>query len=163
MTGARDYAVVTAAYWGFTLTDGALRTLVLLHFYRLGHSPFTLAVLFLLYEAAGIAANLGGGWLAARFGITRTLAAGMATQIAGLLMLSALDPAWGEAASVAWAVAAQGVSGVAKDLTKTASKSAIKVTAAAAPRPLATAAHRANEVAPSASISPGSTIARISP
>ena len=133
MTGARDYAVVTAAYWGFTLTDGALRTLVLLHFYRLGHSPFTLAVLFLLYEAAGIAANLGGGWLAARFGITRTLAAGMATQIAGLLMLSALDPAWGEAASVAWAVAAQGVSGVAKDLTKTASKSAIKVTAAAAP------------------------------
>ena len=62
MTGARDYAVVTAAYWGFTLTDGALRTLVLLHFYRLGHSPFTLAVLFLLYEAAGIAAYHAQEW-----------------------------------------------------------------------------------------------------
>lgn len=132
MTGARDYAIVTAAYWGFTLTDGALRTLVLLHFYRLGYSPFTLALLFLLYEAAGIVANLGGGWLAARFGITRMLAVGMAAQIAGLLMLSALDPAWGGAASVAWVVAAQGVSGVAKDLTKTASKSAVKLTAASA-------------------------------
>jgi len=28
----RNYMIVTAAYWGFTLTDGALRMLVLLHF-----------------------------------------------------------------------------------------------------------------------------------
>ena len=128
--GTRGYLVVTAAYWGFTLTDGALRMLVLLHFYRLGHSPFTLASLFLLYELAGIFANLGGGWLAARYGTTRMLAVGLGLQMAGLLLLSALDPAWGAALSVAWAVAAQGVSGVAKDLTKTASKSAIKATAA---------------------------------
>ena len=127
--GARNYLVVTGAYWGFTLTDGALRMLVLLHFFRLGYSPFTLASLFLLYEAAGIFANLGGGWLAARFGITRMLAFGIALQMAGLLLLSALDPAWGAVLSVAWAVGAQGVSGVAKDLTKTASKSAIKATA----------------------------------
>ena len=40
-TGTRNYAIVTAAYWGFTLSDGALRMLVLLHFYRLGYSPFT--------------------------------------------------------------------------------------------------------------------------
>jgi len=131
LSGARDYAVVTAAYWGFTLTDGALRTLVLLHFYQLGYSPFTLALLFLLYEFAGIAANLGGGWLAVRFGITRMLSIGIATQIAGLLMLSALSLGWSEGLSVAWVVAAQGISGVAKDLTKTASKSAIKLTMAA--------------------------------
>ena len=126
--GARNYLVVTGAYWGFTLTDGALRMLVLLHFFRLGYSPFTLASLFLLYEAAGIFANLGGGWLAARFGITRMLAIGIALQMAGLLLLSALEPTWGAVLSVTWAVAAQGVSGVAKDLTKTASKSAIKAT-----------------------------------
>lgn len=126
--GARDYLVVTGAYWGFTLTDGALRMLVLLHFFRLGYSPFTLAFLFLLYEAAGIFANFGGGWLAGRFGITRMLAIGVGLQITGLLLLSALDPAWDVTLSVAWAVAAQGVSGVAKDLTKTASKSAIKAT-----------------------------------
>jgi predicted MFS family arabinose efflux permease len=126
---ARNYAIVTAAYWGFTLTDGALRMLVLLHFFRLGYSPFTLAFLFLLYEAAGIGANLIGGWLATRFGIARMLAAGLATQVAGFLMLSAVSPGWTAAASVAWVVAAQGICGVAKDLTKTASKSAIKLTA----------------------------------
>ena len=129
---ARDYLVVTASYWGFTLVDGALRMLVLLHFFKLGYSPFVLAFLFLLYEFAGIVANLAGGWLAVRFGIPRMLAAGQALQIAGLLMLSALDPAWTAAASGAWVVAAQGIAGLAKDFTKTASKSAIKATAGAA-------------------------------
>jgi predicted MFS family arabinose efflux permease len=127
----RSYAIVTAAYWGFTLSDGALRMLVLLHFFRLGYSPFTLAFLFLLYEAAGIFANLAGGWLATRFGIPRMLTVGLALQIAGLLMLSLIDPGWGAAASVAWVVAAQGIAGIAKDFTKTASKSAIKATAEA--------------------------------
>lgn len=129
-SGTRNYAIVTAAYWSFTLTDGALRMLVLLHFFRLGYSPFTLAFLFLLYEAAGIGANLIGGWLATRFGIARMLAVGLATQILGFLLLSAVSPASSAALSVAWVVAAQGVCGVAKDLTKTASKSAIKLTAA---------------------------------
>ena len=128
-SGARNYGIVTAAYWGFTLTDGALRMLVLLHFYRLGYSPFTLAFLFLLYEAAGVLANLIGGWLAARFGITRMLSFGLATQIIGFLLLSMLSPDWAAGLSVAWVVLAQGVCGVAKDLTKTASKSAIKITA----------------------------------
>src|ERR1700676_2906188 len=128
MSAVRDYVIVTASYWGFTLTDGALRMLVLLHFYSLGYTPFMLASLFLLYETAGIFANLGGGWLATRFGIPRMLATGLVLQIAGLMLLSALDPAWGVTLSVAWAVIAQGVSGVAKDVTKTASKSAIKAT-----------------------------------
>lgn len=126
---ARHYAIVTAAYWGFTLTDGALRMLVLLHFYRLGYSPFTLAFLFLLYEAAGVLANLIGGWLATRHGIARMLAVGLVTQIIGFLLLSALSPDWTATLSVAWVVLSQGVCGVAKDLTKTASKSAIKLTA----------------------------------
>jgi predicted MFS family arabinose efflux permease len=129
---ARHYAIVTAAYWGFTLTDGALRMLVLLHFYQLGYSPFALAFLFLLYEAAGILANLVGGWLATRYGITRMLAVGLSTQIVGFTLLSLLNPGWTAALSVAWVVVAQGICGVAKDLTKTASKSAIKVTQAAA-------------------------------
>jgi len=128
----RNYAIVTAAYWGFTLTDGALRMLVLLHFYQLGYSPFTLAFLFLLYEAAGVLANLIGGWLATRYGITRMLTVGLSTQITGFLLLSLLQPGWAAAMSVAWVVVAQGICGVAKDLTKTASKSAIKVTQAQA-------------------------------
>jgi len=125
----RNYAIVTAAYWGFTLTDGALRMLVLLHFYRLGYSPFTLAFLFLLYEAAGVVANLIGGWLATRYGIARMLMVGLTTQIIGFTLLSQLNPEWTAALSVAWVLVVQGICGVAKDLTKTASKSAIKVTA----------------------------------
>jgi predicted MFS family arabinose efflux permease len=132
MSGTRNYAIVTAAYWGFTLTDGALRMLVLLHFYQLGYSPFTLAFLFLLYEAAGVLANLVGGWLATRHGISRMLSVGLMLQITGFLLLSLLSPAWTAAMSVAWVVLAQGICGVAKDLTKTASKSAIKLTAGAA-------------------------------
>ena len=125
----RNYVIVTAAYWGFTLTDGALRMLILLHFYRLGYSPFTLAFLFLLYEAAGVVANLIGGWLAVRFGIARMLMVGLTTQIIGFTLLSQLNPEWTVAVAVTWVLVAQGICGVAKDLTKTASKSAIKVTA----------------------------------
>ena len=128
MGGIRNYLIVTASYWSFTLTDGALRMLVLLHFYALGYTPFMLASLFLLYETAGIFANLGGGWLATRFGIPRMLATGLMLQITGLLLLSVLNPGWSATLSVAWAVIAQGISGVAKDVTKTASKSAIKAT-----------------------------------
>ena len=128
-TGLRNYLIVTSAYWSFTLTDGALRMLVLMHFFRLGYSPFTLAFLFLLYEAAGVVANLIGGWLATKFGIARMLAVGLSTQIAGFLLLSAMSPDWTAALSVVWVVMAQGVCGIAKDLTKTASKSAIKATA----------------------------------
>jgi predicted MFS family arabinose efflux permease len=131
MTSAiRNYLIVTASYWGFTLTDGALRMLVLLYFFQLGYSPFTLAFLFLLYELAGILANLAGGWLATRFGIPRMLMIGQLLQITGLVMLSALDPAWSAVLAVAWVVGAQGIAGLAKDFTKTASKSAIKATSA---------------------------------
>jgi len=123
----RQYLTVTGSYWGFTISDGALRILVLFYFFTLGYSLFTLALLFLLYEAAGIIANLVGGWLATRFGIPRMLLLGMALQVLGLMLLSCLDPAFDPVLSVIWVLAAQGIAGLAKDITKTASKSAIKV------------------------------------
>ncbi len=125
------YAAVTAAYWAFMLSDGALRMLVLLHFNALGFSPLQLAWLFLLYELAGIGTNLAAGWLAARFGLAATLYAGLALQIGALVALAQLEPAWGIAASVAYVMAVQGVSGVAKDLAKMSSKSAVKLLAPA--------------------------------
>ncbi len=123
----RNYAAVTAAYWAFTLTDGALRMLVLLHFHRMGYSPLDLAFMFLLYEAMGIITNFFGGWIGARFGLRITLFAGLAIQIGALLMLSALSPGWIPALSVAYVMAAQALSGIAKDLTKMSSKSAVKL------------------------------------
>ena len=125
----RAYAAVTAAYWAFMLSDGALRMLVLLHFNALGFSPIQLAYLFVLYEVAGIITNLAAGWIAARFGLTTTLYAGLLLQIGALVALTALDPAWSVAASVAFVMAVQGASGVAKDLAKMSSKSAVKVLA----------------------------------
>jgi hypothetical protein len=123
------YAAVTAAYWAFMLSDGALRMLVLLHFNALGFTPIQLAWLFLLYELAGIATNLTAGWIAARFGLTTTLYAGLGLQVVALLALAQLDPAWTVAASVAFVMAVQGASGVAKDLAKMSSKSAVKLLA----------------------------------
>lgn len=127
----RAYAAVTAAYWAFMLSDGALRMLVLLHFNGLGFTPVQLAWLFLLYEVAGIVTNLAAGWLAARFGLAATLYGGLALQIGALVALAQLDPGWGVAASVAFVMAVQGVSGVAKDLAKMSSKSAVKLLAPA--------------------------------
>ncbi len=127
--GFGAYIAVTAAYWAFMLTDGALRMLVLLHFHTLGFSPVQLAYLFILYEVAGIITNLSAGWIAARFGLTSTLYAGLALQIVALLALTQLDPSWTIAASVVFVMLVQGLSGVAKDLAKMSSKSAVKLLA----------------------------------
>lgn len=123
------YIAVTAAYWAFMLTDGALRMLVLLHFHTLGFSPVQLAYLFVLYEIAGMVTNLSAGWIAARFGLTTTLYAGLAVQVAALVALAQLDPGWAIGASVAYVMMVQGASGVAKDLAKMSSKSAVKLLA----------------------------------
>ncbi|MBY5931920.1 organoarsenical effux MFS transporter ArsJ [Tateyamaria omphalii] len=127
--GFAAYVAVTAAYWAFMLTDGALRMLVLLHFNTLGFSPVQLAYLFVLYEIAGVVTNLSAGWIAARFGLTSTLYMGLGLQVVALLALAQLDPAWSVAVSVVFVMAVQGLSGVAKDLAKMSSKSAVKLLA----------------------------------
>jgi predicted MFS family arabinose efflux permease len=127
MIGIRNYAIVTAAYWAFTLTDGALRLLVLLHFHELGYTPVQLAFLFLLYEFFGIVTNLVGGWLAARTGLRLTLVLGLALQVVALALLALLNREWSIGLSVAYVMGCQALSGIAKDLTKMSAKSAVKV------------------------------------
>ncbi|MEH6498489.1 MAG: organoarsenical effux MFS transporter ArsJ [Pseudoalteromonas distincta] len=119
----RQYLVVTGNYWAFTLTDGALRMLVVLHFYSLGYSPLQIAALFLFYEIFGVITNLVGGYLGARIGLNRTMNIGLALQVMALLMLTV--PA--EWLTVVWVMAAQAMSGVAKDLNKMSAKSSIKL------------------------------------
>lgn len=119
----RQYLLITGNYWAFTLTDGALRMLVVLHFHQLGYSPLQVAMLFLFYEAFGVVTNLVGGWLGARLGLNRTMNAGLALQILALAML--MVPA--TALTVPWVMAAQALSGIAKDLNKMSAKSAVKV------------------------------------
>ncbi len=119
----RQYALVTGNYWAFTLTDGALRMLVVLHFHQLGYGPLQIALLFLFYEIFGVVTNLVGGWLGARIGLNRTMNIGLGLQIAALAMLAV--PA--AMLSVAWVMAAQALSGVAKDLNKMSAKSSVKL------------------------------------
>ncbi|MEZ0148111.1 MAG: organoarsenical effux MFS transporter ArsJ [Candidatus Reddybacter sp.] len=119
----RQYMMVTLSYWGFTLTDGALRMLVVLYFHQLGYSPFEVAALFLFYEFFGMVTNLFGGWLAARTGLNTTLHIGLALQMLALGMLL-IDPAW---LSLMYVMAAQALSGIAKDLNKMSAKSSIKL------------------------------------
>lgn len=119
----RQYLLITGNYWAFTLTDGALRMLVVLHFHQLGYSPLQIAMLFLFYEIFGVITNLVGGWLGARIGLNRTMNIGLAMQVIALSML--LVPAiW---LTVPWVMAAQALSGVAKDLNKMSAKSSIKL------------------------------------
>lgn len=127
--GLAAYIAVTASYWAFMLTDGALRMLILLDFHAMGFSPVQLAYLFVLYEVAGMVTNLSAGWIAARFGLAPTLYAGLSLQIVALLALTQLDPNWQIATTVIFVMLVQGLSGVAKDLAKMSSKSAVKLLA----------------------------------
>ncbi len=122
LSALQQYGLITANYWVFTLTDGALRMLVLLFFFQLGYSPLEIASLFLLYEFFGIVTNLFGGWLGAKFGLKMTMNAGLALQIVALLMLSVDE----SLLTVFYVMLAQALSGIAKDLNKMSAKSAIK-------------------------------------
>jgi MFS family permease len=126
LSALQQYAIVTANYWAFTLTDGALRMLVVFHFHALGYSTLEIAFLFLFYEFFGIITNLYGGWLGARFGLRLTLWSGTLMQVAALLMLIPVADTWPKWWSVAYVMVAQAISGIAKDLNKMSAKSAIK-------------------------------------
>ena len=119
----RQYLLITGNYWAFTLTDGALRMLVVLHFHQLGYSPLQVAMLFLFYEIFGVITNLVGGWLGAHVGLNRTMNIGLALQVVALSMLL-VPTAW---LLVPWVMAAQALSGIAKDLNKMSAKSSIKL------------------------------------
>ena len=123
LQGLRNYLVVTGGYWAFTITDGAIRMLVVLYFHQLGYSPFEVAMLFLFYEFFGVVTNLVGGWLGARIGLNLTMHIGMGLQVVALAALTVPD-AW---LTVPYVMAAQALSGIAKDLNKMSAKASVKI------------------------------------
>ena len=122
----KKYIAVTASYWSFTLTDGALRMLVLLYFHNIGYTPIQLSLLFMLYEFCGVITNITGGYLAKRFGLNKTMFSGIFLQIVALTLLFNINSTWSQLYSLVYVIIAQGISGIAKDLTKVSAKSAIK-------------------------------------
>lgn len=123
----KNYALVTLTYWGFTITDGALRLLVLLYFNNIGYTPIQIASLFLFYEVFGVVTNFLGGWIGSQLGLKVTLYTGIGLQIFSLVLLSFLNPNWAQWIAVLYVMVAQAFSGVAKDLTKMSTKSAIRL------------------------------------
>ena len=119
----RNYAVITGGYWAFTLTDGAIRMLIVLYFHQLGYTPLAIASLFLFYEFFGIVTNLVGGWLGARFGLNTTMHIGMLLQVFALLMLTVPT----EYLTIFYVMSAQALSGIAKDLNKMSAKASVKL------------------------------------
>ena len=126
LSALNQYIVLTGSYWAFTLTDGALRMLVLFHFFQLGYTTLEIALLFIFYELFGILTNFLGGWLAARFGLRYTLRAGLILQIFSLILLIPISTSWPKLLSVVYVMIAQAISGIAKDLNKMSAKSALK-------------------------------------
>jgi MFS family permease len=123
----KNYILVTLTYWGFTVTDGALRLLVLLYFNNIGYTPIQIASLFLFYEVFGVVTNFLGGWIGSQFGLKVTLYMGIGLQIFSLILLSFLNPGWAQWFAVLYVMVAQAFSGIAKDLTKMSTKSAIRL------------------------------------
>ncbi|MBF0195189.1 MAG: organoarsenical effux MFS transporter ArsJ [Magnetococcales bacterium] len=121
--GIRNYLLVTIAYWAFTITDGAIHMLVVLHFHNLGYTPLEIAFLFLFYEVFGIITNAVGGYIGSRLGLNTTMLTGMVLQIIALAML-AVDPSW---LSISYVMFFMALSGIAKDLNKMSAKSSVKL------------------------------------
>ena len=121
------FLLVSLCYQGFTLSDGALRMLVLLHLNQQGRTPWALLLVLLPYEIAGVFTNLLGGWLGARHGLKLPLLLGLVLQSLACLALGlAVAP------SLAFVMLTQVASGIAKDLAKTAAKSYVRALPAGA-------------------------------
>ncbi len=118
----RSYLLVTVCYWAFTISDGALRMLVLLHLHAQGQTAWALALLLVPYEVAGVVTNLIGGFLGARFGLKLPLILGLALQAIACGLL-AVDAAM---LTIAYVMMTQVLSGIAKDLTKTSAKAYVR-------------------------------------
>jgi len=122
----------------FTITDGAVRLIVLLHAASLGFTPIQIAFMFTFYELAGVVTNLFGGLIGVRYGLKFALFIGIGTQLVGLVLLlvtTVIFPGLNDASIdsdvrlrvTVWITFCQMLSGVAKDFVKLACKSVPKL------------------------------------
>mmetsp|Transcript_12042 Transcript_12042/g.34666 ORF Transcript_12042/g.34666 Transcript_12042/m.34666 type:complete len:556 (-) Transcript_12042:155-1822(-) len=121
------FAVISCSYLLFTVTDGALRMIVLLHAYNLKFSALQVAIMFVLYELAGVFTNLFAGMAGARWGIKYTLVIGLCLQLITYGLLFAWNERWAQGQAIAYVTVVQMFGGVAKDLTKLGGKTVTKL------------------------------------
>jgi hypothetical protein len=121
------FVVISITYLLFTVTDGAVRMIVLLHAYNNGFSAMDVAIMFSFYELAGVVTNLMAGMLGARWGIKTTLLSGLTVQLVAFGMLFGWQDSWSKVDSIVYVTVSQMLSGVAKDLTKLGGKTVTKL------------------------------------
>jgi len=123
----RPFVIISSSYLLFTITDGAIRMIVLLHAYNKGFSALEVAIMFSLYELAGVFTNLAAGLMGARWGIKLTLICGLVMQLFSYGLLFFWDDNWSKGESILFVTFAQMFGGIAKDLTKLGGKTVTKL------------------------------------
>lgn len=121
------FAIISITYLLFTVTDGAVRMIVLLHAYNKGFTAMDVAIMFSFYELAGVVTNLMAGMLGARWGIKTTLLTGLTVQLVAFGMLFGWQNDWSTVVAIVYVTVSQTMSGVAKDLTKLGGKTVTKL------------------------------------
>ncbi|TPX61762.1 hypothetical protein SpCBS45565_g07185 [Spizellomyces sp. 'palustris'] len=132
----KDFYVIAAGYILFTLTDTAVRMIVLFGLWQRHFQALNIAIMFSSYEALGVVTNLFGGIMGSRLGLRFCLLLGLLLQLVGISLLFVLDrqdvSQWSQAGVTGYVVFAQSFSGAAKDLVKLAGKSSTKLATKAA-------------------------------
>jgi len=123
----RPFVIISSSYLLFTITDGAIRMIVLLHAYTKSFSALQVAFMFTLYELAGVVTNLLAGFMGAAWGIRVTLVSGLTLQLVSYGLLFGWQDDWDQATAIAYVTMAQMFAGIAKDLTKLGGKTVTKL------------------------------------
>jgi len=123
----RPFVIISSSYLLFTITDGAIRMIVLLHAYNKNFSALEVAIMFSLYELAGVFTNLIAGLLGAKWGIKFTLICGLSLQLFSYGLLFGWKNNWSKIEAICYVTFAQMFAGVAKDLTKLGGKTVTKL------------------------------------
>lgn len=123
----RPFVVISITYLLFTVTDGAVRMIVLLHAYNKSFTALEVAIMFTLYELAGVFTNLAAGMMGDRWGIRLTLIIGLCLQIFSFGLLFGWSDEWSKETAIIYVTIAQMFAGIAKDLTKLGGKTVTKL------------------------------------
>ena len=123
----RPFVIISSSYLLFTITDGAIRMIVLLHAYNKSFSALEVAIMFSLYEMAGVVTNLAAGFMGAAWGIKFTLTIGLALQLFSYGLLFGWQDDWSKETAIIYVTVAQMFAGIAKDLTKLGGKTVTKL------------------------------------
>lgn len=123
----RPFVIISITYLLFTVTDGAIRMIVLLHAYNKSFSALEVAIMFTLYELAGVFTNLAAGMMGARWGIRFTMIMGLCLQILSYGLMFGWQDEWSKEQAMVYVTVAQMFAGIAKDLTKLGGKTVTKL------------------------------------